>query len=354
MEYRSLGRTGIQVSPLCLGAMMFGSWGEPDHDTSIATIHAALDAGINFIDTADVYSQGESEVIVGKALAGGRRDDVVLATKVHMQMGIPVESPVGTKGDPNKRGNSRRWIVTEVENSLRRLNTDWIDLYQIHRPDPETDIEETLGALTDLQREGKIRAFGSSTFPAHQIVQAQWASERRGLGRFVTEQPPYSLLVRGIEADVLPVAQEYGMGVLPWSPLAGGWLTGGYRKDADLPESSRRNRMPARYDMSNPDNQRKLDAADALGQLADDAGLPLIHLAIAFVMQHPAVTAPIIGPRTLDHLKSQIGAADVTLSAEILDKIDDIVPPGSTITRTDQGYLPPSLTNPFLRRRRSA
>jgi aryl-alcohol dehydrogenase-like predicted oxidoreductase len=190
MEYRSLGRTGIQVSPLCLGAMMFGGWGEPDHETSIATIHSALDAGINFIDTADAYSQGESEIIVGKAVAGGRRDDVVLATKVNIQMGVPVDAPVGTKGDPNKRGNSRRWIVSEVENSLRRLNTDWIDLYQIHRPDPHTDIEETLGALTDLQRQGKIRAFGSSTFPAHQMVRAQWVSERRGLGRFVTEQPP--------------------------------------------------------------------------------------------------------------------------------------------------------------------
>jgi aryl-alcohol dehydrogenase-like predicted oxidoreductase len=353
VEYRSLGRTGIQVSPLCLGAMMFGGWGEPDHDTSITTIHAALDAGINFIDTADVYSQGESEIIVGKALAGGRRDDVVLATKVHMQMGVPPESPPGTKGDPNMRGNSRRWITREVENSLRRLGTDWIDLYQIHRPDPHTDIEETLGALTDLQRQGKIRAFGSSTFPAYQMVRAQWVSEQRGLGRFVTEQPPYSLLVRGIEADVLPVAQEYGMGVLPWSPLAGGWLTGGYRKDKELPESRRRSRLPARYDMSTPDNQRKLDAADALGQLADDAGLSLIHLALAFVMQHPAVTAPIIGPRTLEHLKSQIGAAEVTLSADILDKIDEIVPPGATVSRADQGYQPPSLTEPFLRRRRT-
>jgi aryl-alcohol dehydrogenase-like predicted oxidoreductase len=338
MEYRSLGRTGIQVSPLCLGAMMFGGWGEPDHETSIATIHSALDAGINFIDTADAYSQGESEIIVGKAVAGGRRDDVVLATKVNIQMGVPVDAPVGTKGDPNKRGNSRRWIVSEVENSLRRLNTDWIDLYQIHRPDPHTDIEETLGALTDLQRQGKIRAFGSSTFPAHQMVRAQWVSERRGLGRFVTEQPPYSLLVRGIEADVLPVAQEYGMGVLPWSPLAGGWLTGGYRKDKALPESRRRTRMPARYDMSSPDNQRKLDAADALGQLADDAGLSLIH----------------IGPRTLDHLKSQLGATEVELSVDILDRIDEIVPPGSTISRADQGYQPPSLTDPFLRRRRTA
>ncbi|MCV7229405.1 aldo/keto reductase [Mycolicibacterium komossense] len=354
MEYRRLGRTGIQVSPLCLGAMMFGGWGEPDHDTSITTIHAALDAGINFIDTADVYSQGESEIIVGKALAGGKRDDVVLATKVNIQMGVLVDAPAGTRGDPNKRGNSRRWIVREVEDSLRRLNTDWIDLYQIHRPDPDTDIEETLGALTELQQQGKIRAFGSSTFPAHQIVHAQWVSEKRGLGRFVTEQPPYSLLVRGIEADVLPVAQEYGMGVLPWSPLAGGWLSGGYRKDRELPESRRRTRIPGRYDMATPENQRKLDAADALWRLADDAGLPLIHLALAFVMQHPAVTAPIIGPRTLAHLESQLGATEVVLSSDILDKIDEIVPPGTAISRSDQGYQPPSLTDPFLRRRRTA
>ena len=233
------------------------------------------------------------------------------------------------------------------------MNTDWIDLYQVHRPDRDTDIEETLSALTDLQRQGKIRAFGSSTYPAHQMVQAQWVSERRGLGRFVTEQPPYSLLVRGIEADVLPVAEEYGLGVLPWSPLAGGWLSGGYRKDKDLPESKRRARIPARFDISSPDNQRKLEAADALGRLADEAGLSLIHLALAFVIQHPAVTAPIIGPRTLEHLESQIGAADIKLSAEILDKVDEIVPPGVTISRTDQGYQPPSLTDAFLRRRRT-
>ncbi len=331
--------------------MMFGAWGEPEHDKSIAIIHAALDAGINFIDTADVYSQGESEVIVGKALAGGRRGDVIIATKFHGQMGVPLGAP---GGDPNMQGNSRRWIVREVENSLRRLDTDWIDLYQVHRPDADTDIEETLSALTDLQRQGKIRAFGSSTFPAHQMVQAQWVSERRNLGRFVTEQPPYSLLVRGIEADVLPVAQDYGMGVLPWSPLAGGWLSGGYRKDKDLPESKRGNRMPGRFDMSNPDVQRKLDAADALGKLADDAGLSLIHVALAFVMQHPGVTAPIIGPRTMAHLQSQIGAAEVTLSTDILDAIDEIVPPGVTISFSDGGYQPPSLSDPFLRRRRTA
>jgi aryl-alcohol dehydrogenase-like predicted oxidoreductase len=263
--------------------------------------------------------------------------------------------PMGAKGgNPNMEGNSRRWIVREVDNSLRRLNTDWIDLYQVHRPDPHTDVEETLSALTDLQRQGKIRAFGSSTFPAHQMVQAQWVSERRSLGRFVTEQPPYSLLVRGIEADVLPVAQDYGMGVLPWSPLAGGWLSGGYRKDKELPESMRRTRIPGRFDMSSPDNQRKLEAADALGKLADEAGLSLIHLALAFVMQHPGVTAPIIGPRTMEHLRSQIGAAEVTLSTDILDRIDEIVPPGVTVVRSDVGYQPPSLDDPFLRRSRTA
>jgi aryl-alcohol dehydrogenase-like predicted oxidoreductase len=354
MEYRSLGRTGMHVSPLCLGAMMFGAWGEPDHDTSIKIIHSALDAGINFIDTADVYSQGESEVIVGKALANGRRDDVILATKFHGQMGVSTSAPMGTKGDPNRQGNSRRWIVSEVENSLRRLNTDWIDLYQVHRPDADTDIEETLSALTDLQRQGKIRAFGSSTYPAHEMVAAQWAAERRGLGRFVTEQPPYSLLVRGIEADVLPVAERYGMGVLPWSPLAGGWLSGRYRKGEDIAESRRGSRMPQRYDLSIPENQRKLDAADALAKLADEAGLSLIHLALAFVLQHPAVTAPIIGPRTMDHLESQLGAADVQLSADVLDRIDEIVAPGVTISRADEGYLAPSLSDRFPRRRRTA
>ena len=342
----------MQVSPLCLGAMMFGAWGEPDHDASVTIIHSALDAGINFIDTADVYSQGESETIVGKALAGGRRDDVVLATKFHGQMGVPVTAPMGTRGDPNRQGNSRRWIIRAVEDSLRRLGTDWIDLYQVHRPDPDTDVEETLSALTDLQRQGKIRAFGSSTYPAHEVVRAQWVSRQRGLGRFVTEQPPYSLLVRGIEADLLPVASEYGLGVLPWSPLAGGWLSGRYRKGQDLPQSKRSNRMPQRYDLSTPENQRKLDAADALAQLADEAGIPLVHLALVFVLQHPAVTAPIIGPRTQEHLDSQLGAADVTLTPDILDRIDEIVPPGTTFSRADTGYQPPALSDPFQRRRR--
>src|SRR6058998_1130939 len=218
MNYRNLGRTGVKVSPLCLGAMMFGEWGNPDHGEDIRIIHRALDAGINFIDTADVYSAGESEEIVGKALTAGRRDNVVLASKVHFPMG----------GDSNRQGNSRRWLTQEVDNSLARLGTDWIDLYQIHRPDPATDIDETLGALTDLVRAGKIRYFGTSTFPAHAIVEAQCVAERRNRERFVTEQPPYSILVRGIEADVLPVCQQYGLGVLTWSPLAGGWLSGRY------------------------------------------------------------------------------------------------------------------------------
>ncbi len=340
MNFRTLGTTGTKVTPLCLGAMMFGDWGEKDHDTSIRIIHRALDAGINFIDTADVYSRGESEKIVGKALAGGKRDNVVLATKVHGTMG----------DDPNEFGNSRRWIIKEVENSLRRLGTDWIDLYQIHRPEADTDIDETLGALTDLVRAGKVRYIGSSTFPASQIVEAQWVAEKRGRERFVCEQPPYSLLVRDIERDMLPTAQRYGMGVIPWSPLAGGWLSGGYRKGEDLPESQRAQRMPGRYDMSDPGNQAKLEAADALGTLADEAGMTLIEMALAFVIRHPAVTAAIIGPRTMEHLESQLTAADVTLSAEVLDKIDEIVAPGTNVNPNEIGWANPAL-EPAARRR---
>src|ERR1700704_1599853 len=288
MEYRPLGRTGIHVSPLCLGAMMLGAWGNPNHDEGIAVIHRALDAGINFIDTADVYARGESEEIVGKALEG-RRDSVVLATKVHGTM---------HDTDPNMKGNSRRWIIQEVEHSLRRLQTDWIDLYQIHRWDPETDHDETLGALTDLQRAGKIRYLGSSTFPPSQIVEAQWVAEKSGLARYVRKHPPYSILTRGIETEVLPTCLQHGMGVIPWSPLAGGWLSGAYRKGSDT-KSHRAERMPARYDLSLPGNQDKLEAVERLAQLADQAGISLIHLALAFVLRHPAVTAAIVGPRTL-------------------------------------------------------
>jgi aryl-alcohol dehydrogenase-like predicted oxidoreductase len=341
MEMRILGSTGVQVTPLCLGAMMFGAWGNPDHDESTRIIHRALDAGINFIDTADVYSGGESEEIVGRALAGGRRDDVVVATKVHFPMG----------DGPNRGGNSRRWITQEVEASLRRLQTDWIDLYQIHRPDLSCDIDETLGALSDLVHAGKIRSFGHSTFPASQIVEAQWAAQRRGRERFVSEQPPYSMLVRGIEAEVLPVCADYRMGVITWSPLAGGWLSGRWRKGQEAPESTRAERLPQRYDLSVPGNEAKLDAAEQLAVLADKAGMSLVHMAVAFVLQHPAVTSAIIGPRTMEQLESQLGAADLVLDDDLLDQIDDVVPPGTNLNPADNGWLHPSITDPAQRRR---
>jgi aryl-alcohol dehydrogenase-like predicted oxidoreductase len=341
MQYRTLGRTGVKVSTLCLGAMMFGAFGNRDHDDCVAIIDAALDAGINFIDTADVYSAGESETIVGKALAGGKRDRVVLATKAHGQMGE----------DRNMQGNSRRWLIQECESSLRRLGTDHIDLYQIHRPDPSCDIDETLAALSDLIRDGKIRYAGSSTFPAEEIVEAQWVAERRGRERFVCEQPPYSILVRGIEADVLPTCQKYGMGVIPWSPLAGGWLTGRYRKGEEAPTSHRARRIPQRYDLSLPGNQAKLDAADALLKVAADAGMSLIHLAIGFVTAHPAVTSAIIGPRTMEQLQGQVDAGDVVLDDATLDRIDEVVPPGTTLNAGDRGYQPPALARKWERRR---
>jgi aryl-alcohol dehydrogenase-like predicted oxidoreductase len=343
MERRQLGRTGVSVSKFCLGAMMFGAWGNPDHDESIRIIHRALDAGVNFIDTADVYAQGESEEIVGKALAGGHRDDVVLATKFHGAMG----------GDPNQQGSSRRWIIREVEDSLRRLSTDWIDLYQVHRPRTDTDVEETLGALSDLVHQGKVRYIGSSTFPASQIVEAQWVARDRHLQRFVTEQPPYSMLVRAVEADVLPTCARHGMGVLSYSPLAGGWLSGRWRKDTGQQSSSRAGRLPERFDLSLPANQRKLDVVEQLAQLAEEAGITLIELAIAFALNHPAVTAPIIGPRTMEQLESQLAAADVVLDQAVLDRIDEIVPPGTTINPADNSFDNPALW-PAARRRQGA
>src|SRR4051794_22779637 len=338
MEYRPLGRTGVQVSPLCLGTMMFGAWGNGDHDDSVRIIHRALDAGINFVDTADVYSAGESEEIVGKALKG-RRDDVVLATKFFMPMG----------DNPNERGGSRRWIISEVENSLRRLGTDYIDLYQVHRPEPGVDIEETLGALTDLVQQGKVRYIGSSSFNAGQIVEAQWVARERRLERFRTEQPPYSLLTRSIELDVLPTAQRQGMGILSYSPLAGGWLSGSWSKDS-APTSPARERLAKRFDMSLPENQRKLEAVEELQQVADDAGLSMIELAIAFVVNHPGVTSAIIGPRTMEQLESQLPAADVALDAATLDRIDEIVKPGVTINPADHSYGEQVLRPELLRR----
>jgi aryl-alcohol dehydrogenase-like predicted oxidoreductase len=341
MRMRTLGGTGIKVSPYCLGAMMFGAWGNPDHDEGVRIIHAALDAGINFVDTADVYSGGESEEIVGQALRG-RRDQVVLATKANGSMGQ----------DPNMSGNSRRWIVREVDNSLRRLQTDYIDLYQMHRPDPSTDIDETLSALSDLIRAGKIRAAGSSTFPAEEIVEAQWVAERRGRERFRCEQPPYSIFARGVETAVLPTCARYGMGVITWSPLAGGWLSGKFRKDSDIDMSSgRAQRIPRRFDPSLPGNARKLEAVEELVKVAADAGTSLVHLALAFVVAHPAVTSAIIGPRTMDQLQDLLAAADVTLDDAVLDRIDAIVPPGVTLNDADAGWAPPSLTDPSQRRR---
>jgi aryl-alcohol dehydrogenase-like predicted oxidoreductase len=327
MEYRPLGRTGIWVSQMCLGAMMFGSFGNSDHDDAVRIIRRALDAGINFIDTADGYSRGESEQIVGEALAGGRRDRVVLAVK----FGPPFED------DPNHRGASRRWINEGVEGSLRRLGTDYIDLYQVGVPDPHTDIDETLGALTDLVQAGKIRSFGASKVPASQIVEAQWTADRRGHGRFRTEQPPYSMLTRAIEYDVLPTCRRHGLGVMAYSPLAGGWLSGRYRKGGPVagPGSAARGHRPAQYDGSSPENAAKLDAADALGALAGEAGLTLIQMAVAFVVRHRAVTSAIIGPRTMAHLDGYLAADGIELSDEVLDRIDAIVPPGATINVAD-------------------
>ncbi|HEY5225064.1 MAG TPA: aldo/keto reductase [Microbacteriaceae bacterium] len=333
MQYRTLGRTGINVSPYALGAMMFGAIGNPDHDESIRIIHKALDAGINFIDTADAYSRGESEEIVGKAIKG-RRDHIVLATKLGLPMG----------DDPNQRGNSRRWIMQEVENSLRRLQTDHIDLYQIHRPDPDTDIEETLSALTDLVRSGKVRAIGSSTMPASDMVEAQWVAQRRGLERFRTEQPTYSILNRAIENEVLPVAERYGMGILVWSPLAGGMLTGRIRKgqETDL----RRARMFAHMT-----NETRIDTVERIIPVAEQAGIKLTHLAMAFAIAHPGVTSAIAGPRTMEQLDDLLAGVDVALSDDILDQLDAIVPPGTDIGRLDMAYNPSATQNTLLRRR---
>jgi aryl-alcohol dehydrogenase-like predicted oxidoreductase len=339
MRYRSLGTTGVKVSPLCLGAMMFGAMGNPDHDDCVHIIHRALDAGINFIDTADVYSAGESEQIVGEALKD-RRDRVVLATKMHGPMGK----------DPNQQGNSRRWIVEEVDNSLRRLGTDHIDLYQVHRPEPGTDVDDTLSALSDLVHQGKVRYLGSSTFPAEAIVEAQWTAERRGHERFRVEQPPYSIFVRGIEASVLPTCEQYGMGVIPWSPLNGGFLTGRYQPGQPAPTTGRAARMPDRFDPERPGVQRKLTLIPELEKVAAGAGVPLTHLAIGFTLAHPAVSSAIIGPRTMEQLEGLLDSA-VTLDDDTLDRIDELVPPGTNVNRGEAGWAHPALAQAWRRRR---
>ncbi|MBX7552202.1 aldo/keto reductase [Streptomyces sp. tea 10] len=340
MQYRTLGRTGVQVSTLALGAMNFGAMGRTTQDEVTALVDTALDAGINVIDTADVYSAGESEEMVGKALAG-RRDDIVLATKAALPMG----------DERNHRGGSRRWLVTALDNSLRRLGVDHVDLYQIHRWDPDTSDEETLSALTDLQRAGKIRYFGSSTFPAYRIVQAQWAARDHHLSRYVTEQPSYSVLQRGIEAHVLPAAEEYGLGVLVWSPLASGWLSGAVRAGRDV-STHRATFLPRRFDTTIPANRARLEAVEKLVKVADEAGLTLIQLALGFVTAHPAVTSALVGPRTLDHLHAQLAAADTVLPPDVLDAVDAIVAPGTDLAPDEKSDTPPALLDPALRRRR--
>lgn len=342
MEMRVLGRTGVSVSKLCFGAGMFGYFGNEDAAECARMVDRAIDAGINYFDTSDVYSHGESETLLGKALKG-KRDEVVLATKFSLPM----------TDDPNQRGNSRRWIVREVEASLKRLDTDYIDLYQVHRPDASTDIDETLGALSDLVRAGKVRMLGSSTFPAEQIVEAQWVAQRRGRERFRVEQPPYSIFARRIEADILPTCQRYGMGVVVWSPLSQGWLTGKWRRDAPPNDTNRQNLQPHLYDMSRPDNQRKLDLIEQLDAVASEAGISLMHMAIAFTCAHPAVTSAIIGPRTFDQLEGLLAGAEVELGDDVLDAIDAIVPPGVTVSRDDDGYVAPEIADKTLRRRQA-
>jgi aryl-alcohol dehydrogenase-like predicted oxidoreductase len=339
MRYRSLGTTGITVSTLCLGTMMFGAWGNTDEADCRLIVDAALEGGMNFIDTADVYAFGESETILGQTLKG-RRDDVVLATKFNNPM----------SADPNQRGNSRRWIMRAVEDSLRRLQTDWIDLYQVHRPDPSCDIDQTLGALSDLVQQGKVRAIGTSTFPAEQIVAAQWVAQQRGRERFVTEQPPYSLFARAVEASVLPTCRDHDIGVVVWSPLNGGWLTGKYRKGADLPADSRAQRHPDHFDYAHPIRERKLDLVEDLLPIVGEAGVSLTQLALAFVLEHPAVTSAIVGPRSAGQLLDQLPAADVSLDEAVLDQIDAVIPPGLNIHPADTGWESPSLL-PTQRRR---
>lgn len=345
MQYRRLGRTGMKVGVLSLGAMLFGPWGTPDPAECGRILDAALDAGVNLVDTADVYGGGASERILGELL-GRRRDAVVLSSKVNNPMG----------DDPNRAGNSRRWITRALEESLRRLRTDHLDLYQVHRPDPDTPIDETLGVLSDLVHQGKVRAIGTSTFPAEAIVEARAVAERRGREYFSTEQPPYSIFARAVEADVLPTCRRLDLGVLVWSPLNGGWLTGKYRHPGPPPTGSRAETNPDHFDFrpgaaGGGTTERKLTLVGALAQLADAGGWPLAHLALAFVLAHPAVTSALIGPRTPEQLADLLGAADVTLDNEVLDAIDELVAPGTTLNPADRGWVPPDLTDPALRRR---
>ena len=348
MEYRLLGRTGVRVSAFSLGSMMFGSDGNGDPDDCIRIIHRALEAVVNLLDTADVYSQGQAEEIIGRAMRH-RREDIVLATKLWAPMGP----------DPNERGASRLWIMREVEASLKRLGTDYIDLYQVHRPDLDTDLDHTISALTDLVRQGKIRYFGTSTFPAWQMTEAQWISRSKNLEYFSTEQAPYSIFVRGVELDVLPVAQRYKLGVIAWSPLAGGWLTGKYRKGA-VPGSETRAitskkwegvnpQIPQRYDFERPGNQRKLSLLGQLVEIANEAGISVTHMAMAFCLAHPSITSAIMGPRTLPQLEDLLSGVDVRLDEDALEAIDECVRPGTVVEDADRGWVPPWLSRDAFR-----
>jgi aryl-alcohol dehydrogenase-like predicted oxidoreductase len=336
MRYRLLGGTGVLVSRFGLGTMVLGVWGNRDLDECVRIVHRALDAGINLVDTADIYGAGENEEIVARAIAG-RRDDVVLATKFHGSMG----------DDVNQRGDSRRWVMRAVDDSLRRLGVDHVDLYQIHRPDPATPIDETVGALDDLVRSGKVRYWGTSTFPAEELVEARWSAQRRNTTGPHSEQAPYSILHRHVERDVLPVCQRHGIGVLVWSPLSGGWLTGKYRAAGDAPAGSRAATNPDHFDGR---NEAKADAVDRLRRIAADAGLPLTHIALAWVAEHPAVTSVLLGPRTDEQLVDLLGATDVELDDATLDAIDEVVAPGTDLNPADAGWTPPGLA-PAARRR---
>lgn len=342
MEMRVLGRTGLHIGKLAFGTGMFGYFGTPEQSACSRMVARAIEAGINYFDSADVYSHGEAETLLGKALAG-RRQDVILATKCGLAMG---------GADPNMRGNSRRWIMQAAENSLRRLGTDYIDLLQLHRPDDATDIDESLGALSDLVRQGKVRYIGTSSFPPEQLVEAQWVAGTRGRERFRTEQAAYSIFVRRIEADVLPLCRRHGIGVLAWSPLAQGWLSGKWRKGARPADTRRNDLQPHLYDMARADNQRKLDAIEKLEAVAAEAGITLLQMAIAFSTAHPGISAAIIGPRTLEQLEGLLAASEIELGDEVLDAIDAIVPPGTNLSRDDDAYTPPDLADKALRRRR--
>lgn len=321
MNYRDLGRTGVSVSPLCLGCMMFGA--RTGLDDSCTIIDRAIDAGINFLDTANVYSRGASEEVVGEALQrNGKRDSIVLATKVHGPM---------DDDDPNAWRTSRRHIIQQCDASLKRLKTDWIDLYQLHRPRPEIAIDETLQALDDLIRAGKVRYIGTSTFAAWQIVESLWVSREMRLNRFVCEQPPYNILDRRIERELLPMARTYSIATIPWSPLAGGLLTGKYRKGQERPEDSRYavvqfDALQRRY------SDAALDVVEKLIPIAEAKGVTLSQFALAWVMNREGSTSPIVGPRTLEQLEDNLKALEVEMTEEDFAKVDEIVPPGSMVS----------------------